>query len=420
MKSVVASPTRIDGQQVAALCGINVRQVRHSFGRSGRVWLSHSPFHELISIVSSTYNEPRLMTPAPAATPEDDGEVASNEVKRDQLHLTSLPLELLIYLLDFLEWPSIAALRLASQHFSNALPRQNLMKYHKLLSTVAFDDEVALLKGIEKEYWEQAEESFLGYHSSSYTSSSLDPDLRAHSERYSCTTSSLPCYHCLRWLPSITESPGFEVESMFSRGMCTGSRNLAGKQARSRICIPCGLRTGLYCKGGRVKKSVICFRCGMLAEPKDKGSWFWRDPKETWKLGVYCRMCLELPSVICENREQYYHEKRWRKHELTMAAREQNRLERGRRIREEKQILDEHEIILVTTNGFFDLQKLTGKRHCPIMNELRLCGCRTLAQHNFFPTYDQPYAGTRKTWPFTESRSQHWKGRRRKTGETTL
>ena len=75
MKSVVASPTRIDGQQVAALCGINVRQVRHSFGRSGRVWLSHSPFHELISIVSSTYNEPRLMTPAPAATPEDDGEV---------------------------------------------------------------------------------------------------------------------------------------------------------------------------------------------------------------------------------------------------------------------------------------------------------------------------------------------------------
>ncbi|KAK5088536.1 hypothetical protein LTR05_002756 [Lithohypha guttulata] len=302
-------------------------------------------------------------------------------VPNAQGRLACLPPELQLYLIDLLDWPSLTALRLASSTFHSLLPKPQLRKAHILRATHLHHEELNALHRLEKEYWEQAEESFLGYHSSSYSSSSLDPDLRATGERYTCSTDKLPCYRCLKWLPSITtDDTGFRDRSMFTRGMCTVSRDLGAKQAESRVCIPCGMRTGLYKKGSRVKHSTVCYECGKLAEAPESLSWSWRDPKTTWKVKVYCGVCLDRPEVVAQTVEQYRHERRWRRYEDGMAAGKQARLERGKSVREEADIVLKQLVLSVKDREAVVDGNRGKRRYCPVMKEMRLCSCAGLVR----------------------------------------
>jgi len=298
---------------------------------------------------------------------------SSNILERQSTGLVDLPSELLISLIDFLDWPCLTSLRLTNSRFQEVIDKKTLLKQHDLCAKALLANEHVLLRQFEKEFWEAAEESFQGYHSSSYTSSSLDPDLLAYEDRLKCTHTSLPCYHCLRWLPSLTDEAKFATESAFSRGRSTRTFNLAGKHATERICIPCGMRTKLYPKGTRVKHSVICARCETLAGPLENWAWFWKDPKKTWQMSYYCRVCLDTPSVINQTLEQYRHEKKWRKYEDGMRNGKRYRLEKGARLRQERGIL------LVKTQGSLaaadvdGIDAKAGKRYCPVMQEKRLC-----------------------------------------------
>ncbi len=287
--------------------------------------------------------------------------------------LFDLPLELLIYLIDFLDWPSLMSLRLSNSKLRDLLDQKTLLKHHKICAEALLREERTLLRQIEKEFWEAAEESFQGFHSSSYTSSSLDPDLRAYEERYKCVHTSLPCYHCLKWLPSLTDDAKFATESAFSRGRCTasfrGSFNLGGRDAHKRICVPCGIRTKLYPPGTRVKHSVICARCSTLEGPLENWAWLWSDPRRTWQTKLYCRECLNVQNVMAQTKEQYFHERKWKKYEDAMREGKRYRLEKGAKLRKERGIVPtEHAQLTVD-----EVDAKARKRFCTVMQETRLC-----------------------------------------------
>lgn len=286
-----------------------------------------------------------------------------------KMSLSGLPNELLIHLSEFLDWQSLKRFRSLSRRFFDLIPKDSLRKYHAVQSRILYEEENLLLKEITKFYWEEAEESFLGYHSSSYTSSSLDPDLRAHEERLTCTHHKLPCYHCLSWKPSLTDSPTFENLSAFSRGMSTGSRNLGSKHASTRICIDCGIRTRLYNRGTVVKHSAVCNSCRELTAPFRLNNVYLRFDGPDWLSRYLCHNCCANSKYSNLTMEQYAHESRWEKYEKSMTDGKMYRLEKGRGLRGQ-----------ATINGPNDGQVLENKsyvkpRYCPVMKEMRLCNC---------------------------------------------
>lgn len=324
----------------------------------------------------------------------DDTMNSYTDMIDSQSRMHDLPLELLIHIIDFLDWPSITSLRLTSPKFRILLPSNELEKRYTKCRRALHEEELSCLRRVEKEYWEQAEQSFLGYHSSSYTSSSLDPDIRAYNERCSTNSSRLPCYRCLRWLPSITDLPDFATSSLFSRGMCTGTRNLGAKDALSRICIPCGIRTRLYNKGTCVKRSVVCLSCGVLSSQRTTTNPVKSRQGQQWKHGWWCEACLILPEVENLTHQQLWHEFRWKKYEESMIRGKQYRLEKGKRLRQEQcgteSNADESKPIKIQSQKF---------RWCPIMKEMRLCGCQTLEKQAFSNAWqNKPYVGIGRTW----------------------
>lgn len=162
------------------------------------------------------------------------------------LQLDELPVEILHIISQSLDWTSLLALRLTNHVFANVYPSTSLERHRTRCVKDLFSAELQQLQKIEQDFWEAAEESFQGYHSSSYSSSSLDPDLRAHQERYQCLSNHLACYHCLRWLPSPTNEAGFSTQSCFSRGRSTLDFDLGGKKAQGRMCISCCVRLKIY------------------------------------------------------------------------------------------------------------------------------------------------------------------------------
>lgn len=312
--------------------------------------------------------------------------------------LVNLPQELYICLIDFLDWQSIAKLRQSCSHFSNLWPKEGLVKLHGQRSERLHKEELSVLRKLEQEYWEQAEQAFLGYHSSSYTSSSLDPDLRARSERYSTSHYELPCYHCLQWLPSRTDSEEFQASSAFTRNMSIGKRNLGCKEALRRICIPCGLRTNVYVRGSRVKHFIICYGCQALFNQREDPRLrrcFGSEHGNKWKPSYYyCSKCLESPDIKNMTGQQFHHELRWKKYEDAMFALMQYRLENGKRQREKRDV--------PMTNGEGQVSStstVSKPRWCPIMKEMRLCGCQTLDAQPFSRIRQQYYIGSMRTWP---------------------
>lgn len=285
------------------------------------------------------------------------------------LRLTDLPHELQLHLLDFLDWQAVTSLRLASSCFANLIDIKALLKRHEQCTAALHQEELNKERQLQIEYWEAAEQAFLGYHSSSYTSSSLDPDLRAYGERYGCTYSQLPCYRCLRWLPSTTDEPHFASKSCFSRGRSVRSFNLGGRDALKRNCIDCGIRSGMYPPGSKVKHNVVCKRCGKLGEPAEAWTWRWSDPRKTWKVSIYCQTCCDHPDIVDLTIGMHMHEQRWKKYEDAMRRGKLYRLEKGQKLRAERGIVNRgHEKLTPITI-------MAGQRYCITVKEMRFCKC---------------------------------------------
>lgn len=129
-----------------------------------------------------------------------------------------------------------------------------------------------------------------------------------------------------------------------------------------------------------MKNCAICLSCGKLADPPETFSWSWRDPRMTWKVKVFCQGCLVLPGIVELTCEQFEHERKWSRYENGMAESKQMKLERGRRLREEAGIVLKQLALSVRDSSAVVDAGRGKKRICPVMKEMRLCGCSMLVQ----------------------------------------
>lgn len=168
---------------------------------------------------------------------------------------------------------------------------------------------------------------------------------------------------------------------------------MAGPDALKRVCIECGMRSGMYPRGSKVKHSVVCRRCGVLGEPKDTWTWRWSDPRRTWQVSVYCQGCCDAAEVVGLTWNMYMHEQRWGKYERGMNRGKAYRLEKGRRLREESAVVGKkgEEVAVANT----DERK---PRYCITMKERRLCDCHP--DTGFELLRNPPYLGpqTPRLW----------------------
>lgn len=315
---------------------------------------------------------------------------------RDLVTFQALPQDIHLCLLEYLDWQSIKAIRLTTRAFASLLSKDQLKQQYALCQEFLYNEEMALTRRLEHEYWEAAEQAFLGYHSNYYYSSSHDPDLDAIAKASSCSSDTLPCYMCLRWLPSSTSAAKFATESRFSRTRSTLAFDLGGKRARDRFCIDCGLLKGLYIRGTMVKRSVVCLNCGELGDPIPKRTYPWAPGPYWWK-GYLCGTCFKTDSVKKLTYEQYEHERLYGKYDVGLRKGKEYRREKGRRTREEGgiEIPSDPTPIVIRDNTEQADNKLwkrnTGRdRHgllpsfgdrgpnagyCPVMRDLRFCFC---------------------------------------------
>lgn len=295
-------------------------------------------------------------------------------IRRDhEMSLSDLPNELLLHLVSFLNWSSLKRVRVSSRLFFELIPKDKLTGYHATQSSILHEQELLLLKEKTQFYWEEAEESFLGYHSSSYTSSSLDPDLRAESEKYKCLHHELPCYRCLQWKCSFSDSPAFEKSSAFSRSMITQSRNLGCSKSSTRTCIDCGIRSGFYKRRISLKSSLRCYSCGDLI---DCTPWRWHfDETRPWQPRWLCTPCCTDPKYSEITLEQFMHELRWEKYEAAMTAGKAYRLEKGRMLRNKETTDPPSGKIERASKDRVVLHNYEKPRFCPVMQERRFCKC---------------------------------------------
>lgn len=317
-------------------------------------------------------------------------------LSQDHAALQALPRDIHFCLLDYLDWQSITAIRLTSRAFASLLSKEQLKQQYSYYHEALYKEEIALTRRLEDEYWESAEQAFLGYHSNYYYSSSHDPDLDAIAKASTCSSDILPCYVCLRWLPSSTSTTKFATESQFSRTRSTLAFDLGGKRARDRFCIACGFRRGLYTRGIFVKRSIVCLNCGRLGDPVPECKYPWAPGPDWWK-GYLCGLCFRSENVKKLTIEQYEHERLHGKYNLGLRKGKQYRIEKGQRLREERgitlmsnmtteapqeEIKEPHNQISKRNKGrdrhglpisFGDRGPNAG--YCPIMLDLRFCFC---------------------------------------------
>lgn len=310
--------------------------------------------------------------------------------------LQDLPRDIHFCILDCLDWQSVKAIRLTSPIFASLVSKDQLEQKHSFCNDALHKEEIALTRRLEKEYWESAEQAFLGYHSNYYYSSSHDPDLDAIARASTCSSDILPCYVCLRWLPSSTSTTKFATQSQFSRTRSTLAFDLGGKRARDRFCIACGFRRGLYVPGTIVKRSIVCLNCGKLGDPVPECTYPWAPGPNWWK-GYLCGPCFRSDTVKKLTIEQYEHERLYGKYDLGLRKGKQYRTEKGQRLREERGIT----LVSTTTTEMVQdevkriehsiskpnkgrdrhgLLPSFGDRgpnagYCPIMRDLRFCFC---------------------------------------------
>lgn len=296
--------------------------------------------------------------------------------------LQSLPPEIHLAIIDHLPWPAITSLRLSSSTFSTLLPPPILSTLHNTLANHLYTTEEAHLARLDSEFWTLAEQVFLGTSPNYFSNYAGDPDLEATSKRYTCSSETLPCYTCLRWLPSSTAPATFATDSAFTRRRSTGQFDLGGKRARERMCVECGVRKGVYGRGLVVKWSVVCLECGGLGRPISWTNTMRPKWEGDWWRGWFCDGCWGgeggKGGKVRMSREQVDHERRWGAYEKGLAMGKEYRREKGRKLRRERGVLDvgEDERDGVANGDSGRDGRGPNARYCPIMGEKRFCFCK--------------------------------------------
>lgn len=300
---------------------------------------------------------------------------------KPKLNLLILPLELLDHILSYLPWPSLTTLRLTHSLFPHTLlPSSALPTLHSTQQTLTYALEIHHLRTTH------------GYTNPHYTGFAQGWDLSP----FTSLSPTLPCYHCLQWLPSATDAT--LTTSAFSRGMAVGKRDLGQEKCRSRVCVTCGVRCGIYRPGGRVCHRPVCVKCGKLGERVPVESWGYvgqpgyarsyggdgQGPESRLLNGMevrrylFCADCVSAGKVP-RTRVEFEHEKRWKRYEKGMERGKMYRLEKGRRLRAERGIavIDEQHEKRNEHAGDVLVAVYQPKHVCPVMKEKRICTCWT-------------------------------------------
>lgn len=101
-----------------------------------------------------------------------------------------------------------------------------------------------------------------------------------------------------------------------------------------------------------------------------------REGHAQWWRAWFCEGCFVggEDGVVVKGRERFEHERRWGRYEEGMRKGKEYKMERGRRLREERGIVEVEE----RKNGPMTLT-VSGQglslRYCPIMEEFRFCLC---------------------------------------------
>lgn len=190
--------------------------------------------------------------------------------------LTTLPTDLHLYLFTFLDWPSVGLLRATNHYFYNVHTEVGLANLKD--SCIAFNLHT------EAEHRRQLQ-VLLGPYPLPPGSNRVEHwgDIRkAH-------FTSFPCYTCLRWRDVSLFSNGMSISQWLPYRHQGKRRDLGEPDARSRICVPCGIRTHMYRPwGGCSYLYSVCTGCGCLMDAEGKADL-------SYATINVCRQCLALP-----------------------------------------------------------------------------------------------------------------------------
>ena len=317
----------------------------------------------------------------------------------EPVRFLDLPNELQIYTASFALWPALTALRLTCKHFGELFDQNFLVTQHAICLTAVHDDEILLVQagkehksheGLEARYRIYDRRQNLQPYQFHLRLETL-PEHSTHTQ-YLVTTfddpgfALLPCYTCLRWLPSRPEANLLpSLNNHFSRSSRmqvrrTGPQSPSEIVYRLRICIPCGIRTGFYRPGTRVAQCLICLLCRKLehrpAWPgprKDPGYWNFdvitgfQPPKTItgyWygqpgsldrKAELYCAACQLIPEVASMSHKELDHV--LCKYENGMRRGKAQRDARGREIRRQLGITQSKPISSPVTGPSSELER---------------------------------------------------------------
>ncbi len=226
-------------------------------------------------------------------------------------NISSIPHELLLHLLNFIIYPDILSLRLTSLLFHSLVPITDFPKHHTATVPIIYGQEITC-HGDEN----------AGLHQGPLAVPWMgrpNPHLR-----HAPIHVNLPCYNCFQWF-----SLGHFTKRLHSDGYV-----LAGRLARNRICMECGVRTGRYRKGGSVGHTAsVCLDCGKLYWIK------YEFTEERWKFERYCRVCAPTNGVYVWKWQKHLGEKRlarYLEYLRKMKLGKQYRMTKGEELRRER------------------------------------------------------------------------------------
>ena len=341
--------------------------------------------------------------------------------------LQTLPRDVLYQTLIFLPWPAFTKLRLTCSYYAALHASPDLRKHHQSCAERTYHDEILISQVYRSMLTVDASLQYqrLGLPVILQTDEldlqpiklpRLETTPSPPGNRCSEVTR-LPCYHCLRWLPAVTQ-PSDLSGTCFSRARCTRDYDLAGSlnqptpRFRTRTCISCGTRgpNPLYPRGQRVAHFLICLCCGDL-EFRQKPShidnyspskffaprpttstdaaadtaycaWWAPNQPGHYKESKYCKACQDRNDVRSQTLLEFHHELYWDKYESAMKRGKEGRLERGRRKRASAQQAlkaergDPNNIVEAARNPEVDVPCPDRVSHwCPVMRGRRLCDC---------------------------------------------
>ena len=186
------------------------------------------------------------------------------------MYLSELPLDILPLILDVSPYPSLRKLQLVSHHFTSATTEELLSRKHSEYNDEVFNCEQEIASYVRNLPCSLAPPVHVcTQHELPASLVASYPDLLVTADRklssFCPSSTQLPCYTCFRFRPL----------DHFGKFQTTASKQLGHKNARHRICIPCGVKTGRYPLGKVLHRRgngnplsgtrvVLCRSCGKI------------------------------------------------------------------------------------------------------------------------------------------------------------